>query len=97
MDTTTPTDIRFRENLKAVRNLMGMTQKQMAEHLGVKYANYQSYESLGARPPLDVLHRIQMFTKVGVDVLIGDDLRKHSASSLKQGVSMELLKPRVTV
>ena len=33
---------------------------------------------------------------LGVDVLLGADLRKHTANSLKQGVSMELLKPRVT-
>jgi transcriptional regulator with XRE-family HTH domain len=102
MDTKTtteavPVSIRFSDNLKALRKLMGLNQKQMADGLGVQPSNYRAYEDLQARPPLEVLHRIQMFTKVGVDVLLGDDLRKHSASSLKQGVSMELLKPRVTV
>ncbi len=97
MDTTTPAGIRFSDNLKALRTVMGLTQKQMAEHINVKYSIYQSYEDLTARPPLEHLHRIQMFTKVGVDVLLGDDLRKLTASSLKKGVSMELLKPRVTL
>lgn len=93
---TVPAGIRFSENLKTVRKLMGLTQKQMADHVGVKPGCYKGYENLEARPPLEVLHRIQCFTKVGVDVLLGADLRKHTANSLKQGVSMELLKPRVT-
>lgn len=34
-----------RENLKAARNANGMTQQQVANHLGISLRNYQKMES----------------------------------------------------
>jgi len=75
------------KNLKFLRAQQGMTQKQLAEKLGLKQAAIGAYEEERATPPLSSLLDITKIFNVNLDDLVKQDLsrwtdkdRKHSST-----------------
>lgn len=62
------------KNLKFLRTLQGLTQKQLAEKLGLKQAAVGAYEEERATPPLSCLTEISRLFGVSLDNLVNQDL-----------------------
>ena len=61
----------FAENLKEQRKLNHMTQRQVAEALGIAQPSYIRYENGTAEPTLDNLVRLADLFDVSIDYLCG--------------------------
>ena len=61
----------FQERLIEQRKLNNMTQRQMAEHLGIAQPSYIRYENGSAEPTLESLVKIAELFDVSVDYLLG--------------------------
>ena len=64
----------FHENLKALRVAASVTQKQMAEYLGISDRGYRNYELGRNEPSISDLIKIADLFKVSLDVLVGRNL-----------------------
>ena len=64
------------KNLKFLRAHQGLTQKQLAEKLGLKQAAIGAYEEERATPPLSSLLDISKIFGVSIDNLVGKDLSR---------------------
>lgn len=64
------------KNLKYLRSQQGMTQKQLAEKLGLKQAAVGAYEEERSTPPLASLLDISKIFKVNIDLLVNQDLSR---------------------
>ncbi len=62
------------KNLKFLRMHLGLTQKQLAEKLGLKQAAVGAYEEERATPPVTSLVEISRIFNVSLDQLINKDL-----------------------
>lgn len=62
------------KNLKFLRSQQGLTQKQLAEKLGLKQAAIGAYEEERATPPLTSLLDIAKIFNVSIDNLVNRDL-----------------------
>jgi transcriptional regulator with XRE-family HTH domain len=63
----------FPERLKMVRKTLGLTQKQVAEIMGITEQNYQRYEYGKTTPTLEKLVKFCNDFKVSLDYLMGRD------------------------
>ena len=61
----------FQERLAEQRKLNNMTQRQMAELLGIAQPSYIRYENGSAEPSLDALAKLADLFDVSVDYLLG--------------------------
>ena len=61
----------FRERLIEQRKLNHLTQKQVAEVLGISQPSYIRYENGGSEPSLENLVRLADLFDVSVDYLLG--------------------------
>ena len=59
----------FAKNLKMERNSRGLTQKNVAEMLGIKTQSYQAYESGIAMPSAENLLKIAIVFQLSLDEL----------------------------
>ena len=59
----------FAKNLKMERLARKMTQKQVAEHLGIKTQSYQAYESNVALPNVINLLQLAELFNISIDEL----------------------------
>lgn len=59
------------QRLKELREEKGLTQKQLAEKLGINSVTYLHYEKEQREPPLAMLADISRFYGVSVDYLLG--------------------------
>ncbi|MBT1703246.1 XRE family transcriptional regulator [Chryseosolibacter indicus] len=64
------------KNLKFLRTQYNLTQKQLAEKLGLKQAAIGAYEEERASPPLSSLLDLTKIFKVNLDLLVNHDLSK---------------------
>lgn len=64
------------KNLKYLRGQQGLTQKQLAEKLGLKQAAIGAYEEERATPPLASLLDLSKIFNVNLDDLVRQDLSK---------------------
>src|SRR4051812_34826822 len=64
------------KNLKFLRAQKGLTQKQLAEKLGLKQAAIGAYEEERATPPLAALLDITKIFGINLDALVSSDLSK---------------------
>lgn len=64
------------KNLKFLRAQQGLTQKQLAEKLGLKQAAVGAYEEERSTPPLSCLLDISKIFKVNIDLLVNHDLSR---------------------
>lgn len=65
------------KNLKFLRTQKGLTQKQLAEKLGLKQAAIGAYEEERSTPPLASLLDITKIFNVNLDVLVNFDMSKN--------------------
>lgn len=61
----------FSERLKAARNNEALTQKQVAEQIGLTTRNYQRYEAGTQEPTLSNLVALSNCFNVSIDYLAG--------------------------
>lgn len=61
----------FTQTIKELRKENKMTQKQVAEKLGITYQSYQAYEHGISQPTLENFIKIANIYDVSLDYLIG--------------------------
>jgi len=71
------------KNLKFLRARQGLTQKQLAEKLGLKQAAIGAYEEERATPPLTSLLDISKIFNVSLDAFVNHDLSRLSEKEWK--------------
>lgn len=59
------------KRLKELREETGLTQKQLADKLGINSVTYLHYEKAQREPPLSLLADIAVLYDVSVDYLLG--------------------------
>ena len=62
---------RFNENLKYARECKGLSQKEVAENIGVAKSTYSLYESGGREPNVQTIKKIADVLNVSADDLLG--------------------------
>lgn len=62
---------KFNENLKAVREKRGFSQKEMSEQIGVAKSTYSLYESGNREPNVQTIKKIADILNVSADELLG--------------------------
>lgn len=65
---------KFAERLKYLRKTRGVTQTELAKHLGCRNNTISSYETAEHQPEYNVLMQIAEYFHVSVDFLLGADL-----------------------
>nr|DAX72633.1 MAG TPA: repressor protein [Caudoviricetes sp.] len=63
----------FNENLKEARLKSGISQKDLAESIGVAKSTYSLYESGKREPNVDTIKKIASSLNVSADTLLGID------------------------
>ncbi|MGI5954470.1 LexA family protein [Dysosmobacter sp.] len=58
------------EQLKVFRKKMGLTQADVADHLGIDRSTYAKYETGQSEPNFDMLQKISLLFRTSIDVLI---------------------------
>ena len=61
----------FAERLQGLRKERGLTQKDMAEQLGISTRTYQYYEGDEHRPDIETLWALADYFDVSIDYLVG--------------------------
>lgn len=61
----------FAKNLKAEREVCGLTQKSIATLMGISPQSYQAYEGGVAMPTAENLLKISIILEVSIDELFG--------------------------
>ncbi len=69
-------------NLKYLRLQRGLSQEQLAEHLGITRSRLGAYEENRNEPSIDLLISISDFFHVAVDALVRGDLNKTNLDGL---------------
>lgn len=64
-------EIIFRERLRLLREERGISQREVAENIGVTEVGYQNYEVGRRKPNFDALYSIANFFGVSLDYLFG--------------------------
>ena len=64
---------KFNENLKIARERKGISQKDMAESIGVAKSTYSLYESGNREPNVQTIKKISDILNVSADELLGID------------------------
>lgn len=72
----------FSSRLKALRESLGMTQKEFSDYIGVRQQTLSGYERVVMRPPLDTLKDIAEKCNVSVDWLLGLSDKKNCSEEL---------------
>ena len=67
-------DKRLCDNLKSLRKQSGMTQKQVAEHLGVVESCYANWEQGRTEPNIETLRKLCDLFVVNADDLLNGQL-----------------------
>lgn len=63
----------FNENLKEARLKRGLSQKEVAETIGVAKSTYSLYESGNREPNVETIKKIADFLNISADTLLGLD------------------------
>ena len=73
--------VKFAEMLKSLRTQKGVTQKEVAEYLGISVAAYSLYETGQREPRFEILEELSLYFNVSLSVLItgGDTLHPIAA------------------
>ena len=61
----------FRDRLRKLRTERGVTQKQVAEDIGITEVGYRNYEKGHRKPTFAILPIIADFFNVSLDYLVG--------------------------
>lgn len=68
---------KFYVNLREARKASGMTQKEVAEKIGVARSTYALYETGERSPDVEVVKKLATVLNVSGDYLIGNEIRKY--------------------
>lgn len=68
---------KFHVNLREARKSSGMTQKEVAEKIGVARSTYALYETGERSPDVEVVKKLATVLNVSGDYLIGNEVRKY--------------------
>ncbi|SFM08010.1 helix-turn-helix domain-containing protein [Halanaerobium salsuginis] len=79
----------FAKNLKEVRQNNGLTQKKLAELIGVKRSTIAGYESKNQEPSYQILLKIARALNCSVDSLLAADYNEYRIS--ESNISQEIL------
>ncbi len=71
----------FSTKLKEVRLYNNITQKQLADFLGISERSYQNYEYGNREPSFDVTVKLANHLNVSIDYLLGRTDNPHSHKS----------------
>lgn len=63
----------FNEQLKTLRKINGLTQKELAEKLKIKQNSYSDWENGKSEPNIEMLVRIADYFDVSLDYLMGGE------------------------
>ena len=69
------TDIHRGKRLRSLREATGLSQRELARHLGVHYSNISYWESTGIIPRSSVLAPMAKILGVSVETLLGENAR----------------------
>ena len=73
------------ESLKSIRQAKRMTQKQVAEHIGVNTQTYATYERGRNEPPAEIIVRLSYLYNIPADfILQKDNVTKEKSTVMKQ-------------
>ena len=80
------------KNLKEIRESKGVSQKELAEAVGIKPKTYNTYETLGAEPKIDDLKKIAIYLNTSLDKLCDmpdeqQDYVDEELDKMKQGLA----------
>ena len=80
------------KNLKEIRESRGISQKQLAEELGIKTSTYNNYEKNGVEPKIDDLKKIAIYLNTSLDKLCDmpdeqQDYVDEELDKMKQGLA----------
>ena len=64
----------FCDNLKYLRKDIGLTQKQVAEKLGVVESSYANWEQGRTEPSIAMLRKLSEILKVSIDEMINNSI-----------------------
>lgn len=81
--------MKFNEKIRLLRREAGMTQRQVAEAIGVTYRTYQNYEAGASKPSGGVASRLAAALGVSADALLSP--RDPSAPAEEDGELQALL------
>lgn len=76
-------------NLKQLRTLKGVTQREVSQAVGCSEVVYSRYETGIREPSLDTLIKLANFFEVTTDLLLGHDVE---ASELLSGYEVSLIR-----
>ena len=69
------------ENLKVLRSEFSITQKQLADVIGVSQQSINKYENHNIEPDIETLKRIADYFDTSIDFLVGFSSDRHKTSS----------------
>ena len=73
------------DSLKAIRQSKRMTQKQVAEHIGVNTQTYATYERGRNEPPAEIIIRLSYLYNIPTDFIMQkDNVTKEKSTVLNQ-------------
>lgn len=72
---------KFNENLKIARERKGLSQKDIAEGIGVAKSTYSLYESGNREPNVQTIKKIADLLNVSADELLGIDDEPHTIAA----------------
>ena len=64
----------FCENLKSARKYVNLTQKQVADKLGVVESCYANWEQGRTEPNIEMLRKLSKILNISIDELIWDNI-----------------------
>lgn len=68
------------KNIRILRKKAGLTQKELADKLGMTYSNIGRYENDGTMPPVNTLLELCELFSVNIDDIIHKDLTEGETS-----------------
>ena len=78
------------ENLKLLRSAAGISQKTLADSIGVSQQSINKYENHNIEPDVATLSRLADYFQVSIDFLVGrTDCRLLSSEGENNGISLE--------
>lgn len=71
------------KNLKYLRKLKGLTQQELANHLGIRRSSIGAYEECRATPKYETLEKISDFFATSIDILVKEDVSQFTEEELR--------------
>lgn len=73
------------DSLKGIRQAKNMTQKQVAEHIGINTQTYATYERGRNEPPAEIIIRLSYLYDIPTDLILQkDNITKEKSAIMKQ-------------